>query len=223
MNATDKAKSEGVIGAKMSLKSLSSVRAGDEDLRFKEIEHKFIVPPDFDVEKFAEQIKRIGFDHFSEVDVLDTYYLINDRPGMVFRHRVDRELQHLSVKSTRGDNVVRTEINLNLGTHAGDQSSAVAAFMGMLTVAWHGQIHKRVRAWHLKDCEIVHYSAVAGARRVSCVEFEATRKDDRSGALGILADYESRLGFDATTRSPQSLFELLLVPEIPTLIRTTLL
>src|SRR3954452_10875940 len=115
-----------------------------EDLRFAEIEHKFIVDDASDVERFRHLVGALGPTRTMSVRVRDRYYLTaaGRARRFVIRHRFDAELQHLTVKTLEADTEVRVEVNLDLGHQAGDQEAQVDAFLGQLGVEWTGTLHK---------------------------------------------------------------------------------
>lgn len=187
--------------------------------RFHEIEHKFVVGDDFDLGAFGARLGALDPTRTTSIRVRDTYYLLEPRragesdPGFVIRHRYDDELHHLTVKTRGADTEVRTEINLDLGHHAGDQRAQVEAFLGQLGVAWSGSLEKDLSVWYFPDAEVVHYRATTEQRSVACVEFEATRKPSLAEALETIARYERATGFEHATRSERPLVEILF-PEL---------
>ncbi len=179
------------------------------EVAFKEIEHKFVVGDDFDLTGFRARMRELGPDRTTALAVRDVYYWSEHHPGVIYRHRFDRELQHLSVKSLEPDTEVRVEVNLDLGQHRGDQQPAVEAFLDTLEIAWRGQIDKQIEVYYFPDCEIVHYRGTAASRSVACVELEARGHGSIDGALEILKRYEVLTGFDARRRTSKTLVELL--------------
>lgn len=185
------------------------------DLRFTEIEHKFIVDEQFDLPRFRDALGRLHPTKTSSLRVRDRYYLTDRgrRERFVIRHRFDPELHHLTLKTLEDDTEVRSEVNLDLGHLAGDQHDAVDAFLDHLGVHWSGTLLKDLDVWHFPDIEVVHYRASTDARSVRCVEFEATRKPSVAGALATVQRYERATGFADQTRSRLSLLQLLF-PEV---------
>ena len=186
-----------------------------DDLRHTEIEHKFVVGDDFDRAGFRAAVERLHPTRTNALRVRDRYFLTEAgrRGGFILRHRHDPELHHLTLKSLARDTEVRSEINLDLGHHAGDQAAAVDAFVERLGVTWRGVLDKDLTVWYFPDVEVAHYRASTGARAVECVEFEATRKHSLGAALRALERYERATGFGDATRSQRSLPQLLF-PEI---------
>lgn len=193
---------------------------GQGTLRFKEIEHKYVVSADFDREAFRAALEALHPVRHATLHVRDRYFITEAgrARGFVLRHRFDRELHELTLKSVGADAEVRDEINLKL--QAGDQQAQVDAFVAAQGVLWQGALWKDLEVWHFHDCEAVFYVAstddrVAGVqgapavREVRCVEFEAIVKPTREEALAIVRRYEAATGFADATRRPESLLALL--------------
>jgi hypothetical protein len=210
-----------------------------QPMRFKEVEHKFLVDEDFDLKGFRERVLGLHPERTSQVEVDDTYYVPRHRPGVILRHRFDAELQDLTLKSRDGgDTESRTEVTLKLEHAAGDQQAGVRALLDALLgpdgVLWQGALHKSLHAFYFPDCEIVFYEArparsgkqpegqpegqpaAQGNKQevVRCVEFEARGARDLDEALRTLERYEERTGFSGRPRSKRSLFDLLLGPHM---------
>jgi adenylate cyclase class IV len=192
------------------------------DLRFKEIEHKYIVGDEFDLQAFRHTLTRLGPTRAYSIRVRDRYYLTEGRQQrrFVIRHRFDAQLQHLTIKTVGSDTEVRDEVNVDLGQHAGDQASQVEAFVERLGVRWSGTVHKDVDVWYFEDCEVVHYLASAGSRSVRCVEFEARRGTSLADAIAIVDTFERATGFSGLVRSRLSLPQILF-PELSGLLATS--
>jgi CYTH domain-containing protein len=191
-----------------------------EDLRFQEIEHKFLVGEDFDAPAFRAALEVLKPLRHATLHVRDRYFVTEAgrARGFVLRHRFDRELHELTLKSIVPDAEVRDEINLKL--QAGDQQAQVDAFVAAQGVLWQGALWKDLEVWHFHDCEAVFYVATADDRTVRCVEFEATVKPSREAALAIVSRYEHATGFAEATRTPESLLALLW-PEAASIWRST--
>ena len=186
-----------------------------DDLRYTEIEHKFVVGDDFDLPRFRAAVERLDPTRTNALQVRDRYFLTEAgrRGRFILRHRYDAELHHLTLKSLARDTEVRSEVNLDLGHHAGDQASAVDAFVERLGVTWRGVLVKDLTVWDFPDMEVAHYRASTDSRAVECVEFEATRKQSLAAALRTVERYERATGFGDATRSRRSLPQILF-PEI---------
>ena len=186
-------------------------------MRFLEIEHKFVVPADFDLTSFTAAIETLQPLRRTALDVHDRYFLTTHgrQQRYVIRHRFDAELHQLTLKSFGTDPETRTEVSLDLGHHAGDQAAAVDAFLQPQEVEWHGTIEKTIRVWYFADCEVVHYVATTGARTIACVEFEAIHAASVDEALLVLDRYERATGFSGMPRAMTSLVGLLFPGVLP--------
>ncbi|MCX6126656.1 MAG: hypothetical protein NTV34_18135, partial [Proteobacteria bacterium] len=141
--------------------------------------------------------------------------MLKHQPGFIYRHRFDREIEQLTVKSIGLDSEIRTEINLELLRSAGGQGAAVSSFLDTFGVTWKQTIQKDIAVAYFNDCEIVHYRASSGAHSIECVEFEAIGEMPVQKALKIITDYELKTGFNGLRREERSLFELLLLVDAP--------
>ena len=180
-------------------------------MRFTEIEHKFVVGEAFDVAAFRRSLASLAPRREAALHVRDRYFLTGDGRARhyILRHRFDRELHQLTIKSLASDPEVRDEISLDLGHHAGDQAAQVDAFVARMSVTWSGTLRKDLNVWYFDDCEVVHYVAASGDRTVRCVEFEAVGQASMSDALAVIERYERATGFVAGQRSRLSLVDLL--------------
>ena len=182
-----------------------------DELRLKEIEHKFIVDEHFDLPRFRQAVAALGPTRTGTVSVQDRYFLTEGgRPRrFLVRHRFDAELHHLTIKALESDPEVRDEVNLDLGHQAGAQAAQVDAFMDRLGVIWRGALHKELEAWYFPDCEVVCYLAATPSRSVRCVEFEAKGSGSIAEALATVERFERATGFAGAARSRQSLPQIL--------------
>ena len=190
----------------------------DVELRFQEIEHKYVVGPDFDLAGFRAALNALNPVRQATLHVRDRYFITEAGRlrGFVLRHRFDRELHELTLKSVAADSEVRDEINLKL--RAGDQQAEVDAFVAAQGLLWQGTLWKDLEVWHFPDCEAVHYVATTDERSIRCVEFEATVKPSTEEALAIVQRYEQATGFAGAKRTRESLLALLW----PAVVRLTL-
>ncbi len=176
---------------------------------FKEIEHKFVVGEGFDLAEFRTCMRSLNPHKTTILTVRDIYYWSQLHPRVIYRHRWDPELQHLSVKSLEKDTEVRVEVNIDLGQHRGNQQATVEAFIDTLGISWRGDILKDIEVYHFPECEVVYYRGTAGDATVACVEFEALQQDSIDDALEVLRRYEESAGFTGRQRTPKTLVELL--------------
>jgi adenylate cyclase class IV len=186
-----------------------------ENLQFLEIEHKFIIAADVDITPLLDELQRRGPEKFIQTSVADSYFLVQNPPQTVYRHRIDSYLQQLTVKSFGRDTEVRLEVNLDLDPAKGNQIEVVRAFLAPLGVLWQGTLHKEVQAFYFADAEVVYYEARYEDRTIRCVEIEARHASSIEEAQKILTDWEDSLGLDPAQRSHASLLELLVLPSLP--------
>ncbi len=179
------------------------------NLRFKEIEHKFVVPATFDLVSFRQALAKLGPTRHEVLRVRDRYFVTEggQARGYVLRHRHDRELHELTLKSVVGDAEVRDEVNLAL--RPDDQDAVVDAFVGAQHVVWQGTLWKDLEVWHFADCEVVHYVATTDDQQLCCVEFEAVHQATLDEALAVVSRYEHATGFADATRTGASLVDLI--------------
>lgn len=175
---------------------------------FLEIEHKFVVDAGYDCSRLFEQCRALSPEREKALTVTDTYFVPAGVSDRIYRHRIDAEIQQLTLKSRGGDNEVRTEINLDLGAGR-SQLEAVEAWMGVIGALPGIGIQKQIRVFDFPDCEVVYYEATHGGRVVRCVEFEAKHAQDEADGLEVLKRYEEILGFDPARREKVNLFDLL--------------
>lgn len=180
---------------------------------FQEIEHKFVLDAAFDAAAFDAACLAMQPLVEKALAVRDTYYVLQNRADVVLRHRLDAEIQQLTLKTREADPEVRVEVNLALDNTI-DQTAAIHTLLSHLGVEATYHIHKDIRVFEFPDCEVVRYRATHGERVVHCVEFEAVGADSIADALAILARYELALGFDASQRASANLLDLL-VPNNP--------
>jgi len=178
-------------------------------LRFKEIEHKFVVPATFDLAAFRAVLAQCGPTRHEVLRVRDRYFVTEggQARGYILRHRHDRELHELTIKTVVGDAEVRDEVNLAL--RPDDQDAVVDAFVGAQRVMWQGTLWKDLEVWHFADCEVVHYVASADGQEIACVEFEAIHQATLEQALAVVSRYEAATGFAEAIRTPASLVDLI--------------
>ncbi|MGY8941401.1 MAG: CYTH domain-containing protein [Flavobacteriales bacterium] len=181
-----------------------------DSTQFLEIEHKFVVESNFDLESFVAGVRALGPVDEKQVQVRDTYFLPSENSNFIYRHRMDEEIQQLTVKSRGRGNEVRTEINLELGALP-SQEAAVNAWMQLIGTSNGHVIDKAIWVFEFSDCEVVHYHARYGKKSVVCVEFEAVGAESKAAALATLLKYENQLGFDAEARTRINLFDLLVI------------
>ena len=66
---------------------------------FLEIEHKFVVGDSFDRNALFEACRGLGPEREKALTVTDTYYVPVGAADLIYRHRIDKEIQQLTLKS----------------------------------------------------------------------------------------------------------------------------
>jgi adenylate cyclase class IV len=189
------------------------------DLKYLEIEHKFLVDLQSEPAHWFQIIAEMGPEKVVRTQVQDTYFLVEQAKQSIYRHRFDPYLQQLTVKSVGLDSEVRLEVNLSLDSSQGSQADAVRAFLTPQGLLWQGTLAKDVQAFYFADVEIVFYRATYADAEVCCLEFEARAAKSLEDARHTLAKWEKILGMSETNRTKASLVELLVVPKLPSAIQ----
>ncbi len=168
---------------------------------------------DFNIDAFDSKVKSLSPSSYKYVDVVDTYFVLESTKGHVYRHRCDKEIQQLSLKSISKDPAVRKEVNLNLS--GSSQLSSVRRFLEAGNILFEGSINKSVYVYEFPDVEIVFYKASNNNKLVCCIEIEAKNPHSIESAKAIIESYERKIGLDSKQREKSSLFDLLLAEQLP--------
>ncbi|NRA64286.1 MAG: CYTH domain-containing protein [Pseudobacteriovorax sp.] len=179
---------------------------------YLEIEYKYVLDDKDNDGLIRKAISELGPVKTFQVDVEDSYFYSPLTPDYVFRHRFDREIQQLTMKSITKDPTVRKEVNIALNQDRGSQLAAVHAFLEPLQVSISATIKKRVWAYYFRDVEIVYYEASRHGCDVSCVEIEAIDPETVQRGKELIELYANKLCLDPEMLSSSALFSLL-VPE----------
>lgn len=186
-----------------------------KNTNFLEIEHKFVLDQSKPRDQILELLGALPSQKKTQINVVDQYFLTPLLPKRVFRHRLDEEIQQLTLKSLEDSPEVRKEINLNLGLDFGDQGNAIQAFIEQLVPEFESfKINKQVWVFYQKDAEIVYYEARAAELSVRCLEIEALNAPTIETGLATISRYEKVLGFEADQASNKTLLELLAPPNL---------
>lgn len=182
--------------------------------QFQEVEYKYLVDETFDRKSLDLALKSLKPTEVYQVQVTDTYFYFPDRPNFVYRHRSDDRSQDFCVKSLEKDPVVRTEINMKMTIDKGSQLSSVVALLQTLGPFQQGSLDKDVSVYIFEDCEVVYYEASTDKRRLCCVELEAVGAESLQDAFNVLNSYVDKLNLSGLSREQQSLFEMLIKPQL---------
>jgi hypothetical protein len=180
-----------------------------------EIEHKFLIDNKLDKARLFSALNRHQPKRVASAQVIETYFLTQATPNLIYRHRYDENNQDLTYKTFgAGDIEVRQEVRLALTLTAGNQVEQVRAFLAPLGIRWQGGLTKSLEVFEFADCEVVHYVAKTDDKVITCVEFEALSVESVESARATLLRYEEQFGFADKARCRQSLFELLFQDKI---------
>ena len=175
--------------------------------QFTEIEHKYIVPSNFDWSVLIEAARKIGPEREFSVVVIDHYYRVKSAPDYVYRHRKDKLIEELTIKSlSQVDSRDRFEVNLPVD--CGDEG-IIRAFLSPLELFWDGRVKKDVLVFEYKESEIVFYEASSDSKTLRCLEIEAKNFEKKSEAFDRINQIESILGVTNWSREKKSLLQLL--------------
>ena len=171
-----------------------------EELRFKEIEHKYIVDERFDLQRFRDVVATLRPARTFSIRVRDRYYPDRGRPCPAFRDPAP--LRRRAAPADREDARAPTPRSASRSISISDITPATSRrrstrFSASWASSGSGTLHKDLEVWDFPDCEVVHYQASTDRRSVRCVEFEATRKDSLDGGACDVEKYERATGFDA--------------------------
>jgi adenylate cyclase class IV len=181
-----------------------------------EIEHKFLMPDPSASDKIFAKLEREHGVKRRSFSVCDTYFVVESLPNQIFRHRLDHEIEQLTVKTAGHGNEVRSEINLRLEKSKESQEQLVQSFMESFGSHWKGKITKQLSVLETPDFEVVYYLANHGDEKVACFEIEYVGEASVEMALKSIESLEASLGLNPNNREKRSLFELLLAKHAPT-------
>ena len=187
--------------------------ANSGNQKFLEVEYKFILSDDVQFEQFRSRLSCMNPVRQTEVNTVDTYFLLQNNSQFIYRHRFDQELQQLTVKSMSGDPSVRTEINLDLSRDE-NQSAAVVEFLRTFGIKAQSSLAKDLIVFYFQNVEIALYRAQAADRSILCLEIEAIDFADIESAKSDINKWCQLLGLAPDTREMRSLFEILLLPSL---------
>lgn len=118
------------------------------------------------------------------------------------RHRKSNHKQELTVKSKEIDNVVRTEINIDVSSNSPNTVSDFLLFLGYEKSF---QVYKEAWIWEFTDCDVSYY-LLADGRGV--IELEATSYSTYEEGIDIIKRYENALGLSFFAKEERSLYEI---------------
>jgi adenylate cyclase class IV len=176
---------------------------------YKEIEYKYWA---FDLpkEEFLKRIENVvskesewEMPEVIYVVSCDDYYTRTNGDGVDFvRFRKGGGRYELTLKRKERENVVRTEINLNV---TDNEDSAIVEF---LTLSGYGkafQVYKEAWIWNFNDCDVSYYTLSDGR---SVVELEAIDYSSVREGVAVINRWEKMLKLKTLEKESRSLYEI---------------
>jgi len=176
---------------------------------YKEIEYKYWAI-DLPKEEFLKRIENVvskesdwEMPEVIYVVSCDDYYTRTNGDGIDFvRFRKGGGRYELTLKRKEKENVVRTEINLNV---TDNEDSAIVEF---LTLSGYGkafQVYKEAWIWNFDDCDVSYYTLSDGR---SVVELEAIDYGSVREGVAAINRWEKMLRLKTLEKESRSLYEI---------------
>jgi len=184
-------------------------------MNYKEFEYKYWTK-DLSKEEFLtkeEFLKRIESVVSKEPDwempeviyvvSCDDYYTKENGSGTDFvRFRKGGGRYELTLKRKEKENVVRTEINLNV---TNNEDSAIVEFLTLSGYSLAFQVYKEAWIWNFNDCDVSYYTLSDGR---SVIELEAINYSTVRGGVAAINKWEKMLKLKTLDKEPRSLYEI---------------
>lgn len=177
-------------------------------MEFKEIEYKYWAD-DYSKESFTKKIESVvdelGVAMPKTIYVVscDDYYIRSNGDKKDFiRFRKGGGRYELTVKRKLQENVVRTEINLDV---TANDDSAVEEFLALSGYNKAFQVYKEAWIWCLDNCDLSYYTLSDG-RHV--IELESHHYSSSEEGVGIIDDWAEKLGTTKLRKESRSLYEI---------------
>ena len=176
---------------------------------YKEIEYKYWAE-ELTKENFGRRIEAVvankrGILMPEAVYVVscDDYYNYQNSDNNDFvRFRKGGGGYELTLKRKEKENVVRTEINLDV---SGNEDSAIVEFLTLSGYEKSFQVYKEAWIWHFNDCVVSYYTLSDGR---SVVELEAINYNSINEGIRIINKWERELCIRDLTKEKRSLYEI---------------
>ena len=178
-------------------------------MNYKEIEYKYWAT-DLTKEDFLKRIESVvskerdwEMPEVIYVVSCDDYYNRVNGVGTDFvRFRKGGGRYELTLKRKERENVVRTEINLNV---TDNEDSAIVEFLTLSGYEKSFQVYKEAWIWNFEDCDISFYTLSDGR---DVVELEAVDYSSVREGVGVINKWEKRLGLASLVKESRSLYEI---------------
>tara|TARA_Y100000034_G_scaffold118306_1_gene158838 strand:- start:577 stop:1152 length:576 start_codon:yes stop_codon:yes gene_type:complete len=178
-------------------------------MNYKEIEYKYWAT-DFPKEKFIKKLELVvsGFGDTEMPETIyvvscDDYYNRDNCNGKDFvRFRKGGGRYELTLKRKEQENVVRTEINLDV---TGNEDSAIEEFLILSGYTKSFQVYKEAWIWYFEKCVVSYYTLSDGR---SVIELESIGYQTVKEGVSIINKWEKLLKLGRLERESRSLYEI---------------
>jgi len=176
---------------------------------YKEIEYKYWAD-DFSKEEFLKRIEAVvsksrdwQMPEVIYVVSCDDYHTKPNGNGNDFvRFRKGGGRYELTLKRKERENVVRTEINLNV---TNNEDSAIVEFLALSGYERSFQVYKEAWIWNFDDCDVSYYTLSDGR---NVIELEAINYSSIKEGVGAIDRWEKKLGLGSLMKESRSLYEI---------------
>jgi adenylate cyclase class IV len=177
-------------------------------MKFKEIEYKYWAD-DYSKENFAKKIESVisGSEYHMPKPIYvvscDDYYTRDNGDEKDFvRFRKGGGLYEITIKRKLKENIVRTEINLDVSAN---DDSAVEEFLTLSGYSKSFQVYKEAWIWNFNNCDISYYTLSDGR---NVIELESHSYSTPEDGVSIINDWAQRLDTISLRRESRSLYEI---------------
>jgi adenylate cyclase class IV len=185
-------------------------------MKFKEIEYKYWAD-DYSKEDFAKKIESVVSESIESIVYgsesgtqrpiyvvsCDDYYTRDNGDEKDFvRFRKGGGLYELTIKRKLKENIVRTEINLDVSAN---DDSAVEEFLGLSGYSKSFQVYKEAWIWNFNNCDVSYYTLSDGR---NVIELESHGYTAPEEGVSIINDWAEKLGTTNLRRESRSLYEI---------------
>jgi len=177
---------------------------------FKEIEYKYWAS-DLSKENFLKRIESIAANVSNDLEMPEVIYVVScddyynrtngDHKDFV-RFRKGGGGYELTLKRKEKENVVRTEINLNV---TGNEDSAIVEFLTLSGYEKSFQVYKEAWIWNFPDCDLSYYTLSDGR---SVIELEAVEYSSVKDGVKVINKWEKLLKLTSLEKESASLYEI---------------
>ena len=177
---------------------------------FKEIEYKYWAS-DLSKENFLKRIESIAASASNDLEMPEVIYVVScddyynrtngDQKDFV-RFRKGGGGYELTLKRKEKENVVRTEINLDV---TGNEDSAIVEFLSLSGYEKSFQVYKEAWIWNFPDCDLSYYTLSDGR---SVIELEAVQYSSIREGVSVINKWEKKLKLTTLEKESSSLYEI---------------